>query len=105
MAWCGSNAIAVARLIIGATDPGNADPGSIRSDLSVIPGRNVIHGSDCAESADRELRLWFGPTDDVIDWNPVTPQVDPDYLTFADLPKLIELERAHNFRASSLIEL
>ena len=81
MAWRGPDAVAVARLIIGATDPSKADPGSIRSDLSVIPGRNVIHGSDSPESADQELRLWFGPTDDVIDWNPVTPQVEPIAVT------------------------
>jgi nucleoside-diphosphate kinase len=75
MCWQGDGAVAVARLIIGATDPGRSSPGTIRSDLAVVPGRNVIHGSDSAESADRELRLWFGPTDDVIDWNPVAPQV------------------------------
>jgi nucleoside-diphosphate kinase len=76
MCWQGPEAVAVARQLIGATDPGEADPGTIRSDFAVVPGRNVIHGSDSSESADRELRLWFGPTDDVINWNPVTPQVE-----------------------------
>jgi nucleoside-diphosphate kinase len=75
MCWQGSNAVVMARKIIGSTDPGIADPGSIRSDLAVIPGRNVIHGSDSPESADRELRLWFGFDDEVIDWTPVVPQV------------------------------
>ena len=75
MCWQGGNVISVARQIIGATDPSLADPGTIRADFAVIPGRNIIHGSDSAESADRELRLWFGPTDDVIDWSPVTPLV------------------------------
>jgi hypothetical protein len=53
-----------------------ADPGTIRSDFSIVPGRNVIHGSDSPESADRELRLWFDPTDDVINWHPINPQVE-----------------------------
>jgi nucleoside-diphosphate kinase len=89
MCWQGDNAVAVARLIIGATDPSRSSPGTIRSDLAVVPGRNVIHGSDSAESAERELRLWFGPTDDVIDWNPVGPQVSMSvriFLIVVDAP-------------------
>ena len=67
--------------LIGATDPSSADPGTIRSDFSIVPGRNVIHGSDSPESADRELRLWFDRADDVINWNPVNPQVEYPYLS------------------------
>ena len=40
-----------------------------------MPGRNLVHGSDSAESAERELGLWFDSSDDVINWNPVVPQV------------------------------
>ena len=40
-----------------------------------MPGRNLVHGSDSAESAERELGLWFNSSDDVINWNPVVPQV------------------------------
>ena len=75
MCWQGAKSISIARQIIGATDPSRAEPGTIRADFGVIPGRNIIHGSDSAESADRELRLWFGPADDVVNWNPVTPLV------------------------------
>ena len=41
----------------------------------LVPGRNLVHGSDSAESAEREIGLWFQPSDDVINWNPVLPQV------------------------------
>ncbi|ELD8081731.1 nucleoside-diphosphate kinase [Staphylococcus pseudintermedius] len=55
----GENAVAVARQIIGSTNPSEATPGSIRGDLGLTVGRNVIHGSDSVESAEREIGLWF----------------------------------------------
>lgn len=55
----GENAVAVARHIIGSTNPSEARPGSIRGDLGLTVGRNVIHGSDSVESAEREIGLWF----------------------------------------------
>ncbi|MFB3194536.1 nucleoside-diphosphate kinase [Staphylococcus pseudintermedius] len=55
----GENAVAVARHIIGSTNPSEAAPGSIRGDLGLTVGRNVIHGSDSVESAEREIGLWF----------------------------------------------
>ncbi|WMZ56023.1 nucleoside-diphosphate kinase [Staphylococcus pseudintermedius] len=55
----GENAVAVARYIIGSTNPSEATPGSIRGDLGLTVGRNVIHGSDSVESAEREIGLWF----------------------------------------------
>ncbi|PCE62156.1 nucleoside-diphosphate kinase [Staphylococcus pseudintermedius] len=55
----GENAVAVARHIIGSTNPSKATPGSIRGDLGLTVGRNVIHGSDSVESAEREIGLWF----------------------------------------------
>ncbi|ARJ51879.1 nucleoside-diphosphate kinase [Staphylococcus lutrae] len=55
----GENAVAVARHIIGSTNPTEATPGSIRGDLGLTVGRNVIHGSDSVESANREISLWF----------------------------------------------
>lgn len=56
----GPSAVAGMRLIMGATDPIEATPGSIRGDLASMIGENLVHGSDSAESAERELGLFFG---------------------------------------------
>ena len=56
----GEGAIAVARSTIGATNPADAAPGSIRGDLALAMPDNLVHGSDSLESAERELQLWFG---------------------------------------------
>ncbi|KFM28656.1 Nucleoside diphosphate kinase 1 [Auxenochlorella protothecoides] len=48
-----------ARKIIGATNPLAADPGSIRGQFCIDIGRNIIHGSDTVENAQKELALWF----------------------------------------------
>jgi nucleoside-diphosphate kinase len=55
----GEGAIAVARTTIGATNPADAAPGSIRGDLALAMPDNLVHGSDSPESAERELELWF----------------------------------------------
>lgn len=60
MEWSGENAIAVARNLIGATDPNQAAPGTIRSDFGLVVTENLIHGSDGPESAARELEIFFG---------------------------------------------
>ena len=56
----GEGAIATARSTIGATNPADATPGSIRGDLALAMPDNLVHGSDSPESAERELELWFG---------------------------------------------
>jgi nucleoside-diphosphate kinase len=56
----GEGAIATARSTIGATNPAEATPGSIRGDLALAMPDNLVHGSDSPESAERELELWFG---------------------------------------------
>ena len=56
----GESAISVARTTIGATNPAEAAPGSIRGDLALAMPDNLVHGSDSPESAKRELELWFG---------------------------------------------
>ncbi|HWH24123.1 MAG TPA: nucleoside-diphosphate kinase [Candidatus Limnocylindria bacterium] len=56
----GPNAIAVCRAINGATRPEEAAPGSIRGDLALETGQNLVHASDSVETAARELALWFG---------------------------------------------
>jgi nucleoside-diphosphate kinase len=56
----GEGAIATARSTIGATNPAEATPGSIRGDFALAMPDNLVHGSDSPESAERELALWFG---------------------------------------------
>ncbi|HXH55775.1 nucleoside-diphosphate kinase [Iamia sp.] len=48
------------RILIGKTKVGDAQPGSIRGDLATTTNENLVHGSDGPESADREIKLWFG---------------------------------------------
>ena len=55
----GTDAVAITRKTMGATNPANAEPGTIRGDLGVETGRNLIHGSDSVESAEREIALFF----------------------------------------------
>jgi nucleoside-diphosphate kinase len=55
----GDGAIAVVRTTIGATNPTNADPGTIRGDLALAMPDNLVHGSVSPESAAREIALWF----------------------------------------------
>lgn len=59
MEWSGEEAVASARNIMGATNPANAAPGSIRGDLASLLTENIVHGSDSVESAQRELSIWF----------------------------------------------
>lgn len=56
----GEGAIKVMRRLMGATNPAEADPGTIRGDLALSLPDNLVHGSDSAESAERELGLFFG---------------------------------------------
>jgi nucleoside-diphosphate kinase len=55
----GSSAIAAARQVIGATNPLEAAPGSIRGELAIATGENLVHGSDGPESAAREIGIFF----------------------------------------------
>ena len=55
----GEDAVHVARHIIGKTNPSEATPGTIRGDLGLTVGRNIIHGSDSVGSANKEINLWF----------------------------------------------
>jgi nucleoside-diphosphate kinase len=63
MAVEGEGAIDGCRQLIGATNPLSAAPGSIRADLAQSIGRNLVHGSDSAASADRELKIFFQDND------------------------------------------
>jgi nucleoside-diphosphate kinase len=75
MVWEGKGAIATARKIIGATNPLNADNGTIRGEFGVDVGRNIIHGSDAPETAQKEIALWFNP-EELSSWQPtITPWI------------------------------
>lgn len=56
----GEDAITCWRTLMGPTDPVEAAPGSIRGDFATVIGENIVHGSDSAASAERELKLFFG---------------------------------------------
>lgn len=73
MVWEGDGVVASARKIIGATNPLSAEPGTIRGDFGVSIGRNLIHGSDAVETAQREISLWFS-NEELVTWSPtLTP--------------------------------
>jgi nucleoside-diphosphate kinase len=57
----GEQAVGVLRTMMGPTDPALASPGTIRGDFGTVITENLIHGSDSPESAERELKLFFGP--------------------------------------------
>jgi len=65
MVWEGRNVVAIARTLIGATNPQEANPGTIRGDFGIDIGRNVIHGSDSLQSAAREIGIHFRQDDTV----------------------------------------
>jgi nucleoside-diphosphate kinase len=67
----GKNAIEVARLMIGATDSKKAQPGTLRGDFGMSFSNNLVHGSDSAESAKRELALFFPDAAELCEWTPV----------------------------------
>ena len=70
MVWEGESVVSAARKIIGATNPLTAEPGTIRGDYGVSIGRNLIHGSDAVETAQREIGLWF-KEEEVVSWESI----------------------------------
>ena len=66
MVWEGHNAVATGRKMLGATRPDDSAPGTIRADYAIDVGRNVIHGSDTVENANKEIVLWFG--EELVQW-------------------------------------
>jgi nucleoside-diphosphate kinase len=59
MVWQGENVVELTRKMMGKTNPKDAEPGTIRGDYSMFVSKNIIHGSDSPESADREVALFF----------------------------------------------
>merc|ERR1719164_116657 len=67
MVWEGLGAVATGRKMLGATNPADSAPGTIRGDYCINVGCNIIHGSDSVESANKEIGLWF-KTEELINW-------------------------------------
>ncbi|KAJ4165689.1 hypothetical protein LMH87_007312 [Akanthomyces muscarius] len=67
MVWEGRDAVKTGRAILGATNPLASAPGTIRGDFAIDVGRNVCHGSDSVENAQKEIALWF-KKEDLINW-------------------------------------
>ena len=68
MVWEAENVVSLVRQTIGVTNPAEAAPGTIRGDFGIDIGRNVVHASDSAASAEREIGLFFG-ADGVLDYS------------------------------------
>ena len=68
MVWEGKGVVATARKMIGKTNPLDSEPGTIRGDFGIDIGRNIIHGSDAPETAEREIALWF-TEGELISWS------------------------------------
>lgn len=71
MVWEGKEVIKYGRTMIGATNPLASAPGTIRGDYGIDVGRNIIHGSDSVDSAQREIALWFDPSE-LVDFETAT---------------------------------
>uniref|UniRef100_A0A8U7NVD8 Nucleoside diphosphate kinase n=1 Tax=Corvus moneduloides TaxID=1196302 RepID=A0A8U7NVD8_CORMO len=69
MVWEGLNVVKTGRVMLGETNPADSKPGTIRGDFCIQVGRNIIHGSDSVESAQKEINLWFKPAE-LIDFKP-----------------------------------
>lgn len=69
MVWAGPDAVSLVRATMGATDPRNAAPGTIRGDHAVSIGANVVHGSDSPARAVEEIALFFQPAE-LVSWEP-----------------------------------
>lgn len=70
MVWEGKDVIRYGRTMIGTTNPLMSPPGTIRGDYGIDVGRNIIHGSDSIESAQKEIALWFEPQE-LAEYTPV----------------------------------
>ena len=73
MIWQGKGVVKGARALIGATDPAQSPVGTIRGDFAVDVGRNVVHGSDAPETAEREIGIWFDDSE-IVQWQPTSQQ-------------------------------
>ncbi|XP_070553856.1 nucleoside diphosphate kinase-like [Ptychodera flava] len=70
MVWEGLNVVKTGRFMLGETNPADSRPGTIRGDFCIDMGRNIIHGSDSVESAQKEISMWFDEKE-LVEWTPV----------------------------------
>lgn len=69
MVWEGKEVVKTGRVILGETNPLSSKPGTIRGDFAIDVGRNICHGSDAVESANKEISLWFNESE-LVQWKP-----------------------------------
>merc|ERR1712133_123819 len=69
MVWEGLNVVKTGRVMLGETNPKDTKPGTIRGDFAIQVGRNICHGSDAVESAEKEIKLWFSD-EELTSWQP-----------------------------------
>merc|ERR1711948_226884 len=69
MVWEGLNVVATGRVMLGETNPKDSKPGTIRGDFCIQIGRNICHGPDAVDSAQKEIALWFKP-EELVSWKP-----------------------------------
>merc|ERR1711910_130562 len=69
MVWEGLNVVKTGRVMLGATNPADSAPGTIRGDFCIQVGRNICHGSDAIDSAAKEIALWF-KDEELVKWDP-----------------------------------
>lgn len=68
MIWEGDQAVSTGRKMLGATNPLESAPGTIRGDFCIQVGRNICHGSDSVDNANREIGLWF-QEEELLEWD------------------------------------
>ncbi|XP_046893490.1 nucleoside diphosphate kinase, mitochondrial [Hypomesus transpacificus] len=68
MVWEGHNVVQASRIMVGHTNPAEAQAGTIRGDFSIHISRNIVHASDSVEGAQREIQLWFHGRE-LLDWD------------------------------------
>jgi nucleoside-diphosphate kinase len=68
MIWEGDQAVSTGRKMLGATNPLESAPGTIRGDFCIQVGRNICHGSDSVDNANREIGLWFQESE-LLEWD------------------------------------
>ena len=91
MVWEGLGAVKTGRVMLGATKPADSAPGTIRGDFAVDVGRNICHGSDSVENAEREVALWF--PEGVNNW--ISHRCESYYRCFVSLSPVNTLICAH----------
>ena len=74
MVWQGLEVVSTGRKIVGATNPLDSTPGTIRGDYCIDTGRNIIHASDKVEAAEEEIKLWF-TEQEINSWNTVSEKM------------------------------